>query len=639
MLVVIHYRQVAIADPRIGAFDGALHHQNVDDFRRLDTRHIAGTAARVKRACAERLTRARDEFRDQSLLVEAQAARQRGHKPIRELFADAPEVLTALKPCWAMSPLLVSQLLPGDVPYFDVVVFDEASQVLPADAVPALLRARRAVVAGDDRQLPPTSFFTAALTEDDEETEQADLAFTSGFESILDTLAPLLRMRMLIWHYRSHDERLIAFSNLHLYDRALTTFPGISGDECLEHVLVTQPPGVGGQEDSSSAEVQVVVERVLEHARTRPNESLGVISMGIKHANRISEALRRARTADPRFEAFFDETLEEAFFVKNLERVQGDERDAIILSVGYGKTADGRLLYRFGPLLQQGGQRRLNVAITRAKQRMTLVSSFAHTDMDPDRSPAEGIRLLAGYLEYAASRGRSLGPATLATPKLNPFEISVRDALTAAEIPLVPQYGASGYRIDFAARHPTKPGRMVLAIECDGASYHAAPTARDRDRLRQDQLEVLGWSFHRIWSTEWFRNQEAEVTTAVDAYRQAVAAADELDAAPPADRVLVHRTTDEAGTSPGASTLATVPVRGPKPPVPPGLPIDQYTQRELVAIVRWIESDTLLRTEDQVLAEVMRVLGFQRRGSRIVAAIQQAIAQARRSGQERLRPP
>ncbi len=350
MLVVIHYRQVAIADPRIGAFDGALHHQNVDDFRRLDTRHIAGTAARVKRACAERLTRARDEFRDQSLLVEAQAARQRGHKPIRELFADAPEVLTALKPCWAMSPLLVSQLLPGDVPYFDVVVFDEASQVLPADAVPALLRARRAVVAGDDRQLPPTSFFTAALTEDDEETEQADLAFTSGFESILDTLAPLLRMRMLIWHYRSHDERLIAFSNLHLYDRALTTFPGISGDECLEHVLVTQPPGVGGQEDSSSAEVQVVVERVLEHARTRPNESLGVISMGIKHANRISEALRRARTADPRFEAFFDETLEEAFFVKNLERVQGDERDAIILSVGYGKTADGRLLYRFGPL-------------------------------------------------------------------------------------------------------------------------------------------------------------------------------------------------------------------------------------------------------------------------------------------------
>jgi very-short-patch-repair endonuclease len=354
--------------------------------------------------------------------------------------------------------------------------------------------------------------------------------------------------------------------------------------------------------------------------------------MGIKHANRISEALRRARTADPQFEPFFDETLEEAFFVKNLERVQGDERDAIILSVGYGKTADGRLLYRFGPLLQQGGERRLNVAITRAKQRMTLVSSFAHTDMEPGRSQAEGVQLLTNYLEYAASRGGSLGRAVLTKPELNPFEISVRDALTAAGIPLIAQYGASGYRIDFAACYPTKPGRMVLAIECDGASYHSAPTARDRDRLRQDQLETLGWTFHRIWSTDWFRNQQAETQKAVEAYRQAVAAADEYDAAPSAPRVRAHRAVDQAGTSTPATTPAgAVPARGPRPPVPQGLPIDQYTQRDLVAIVRWIESDTLLRTEDQVLAQVMLTLGFQRRGSRIVAAVRRAITAAHRA--------
>jgi very-short-patch-repair endonuclease len=627
------YDQVTLADPRIGALDGQLHHQNAEDFRRLDATHIAATPMRVKRACAEQLTRVQDQFPDQSTLVEAQAARQRGHKPIRELFTAAPEVLTALKPCWAMSPLLVSQLLPADRPYFDVVIFDEASQILPADAVPALLRGRRAVVAGDDRQLPPTSFFTAAIAEEDEERQDVDLAFTSGFESILDTLTPLLRMRMLRWHYRSRDERLIAFSNLHLYDRALMTFPGITGEVCLEHVLVTQPPGLAGQEDSSSAEVQVVVEEVLEHARTRPGESLGVITMGIKHAKRIAEVLRQAPEADPHFAAFFDETLEEAFFVKNLERVQGDERDAVILSVGYGKTADGRLLYRFGPLLQQGGERRLNVAITRAKQRMTLVSSFAHSDMDPGRSQAKGVHLLTSYLEYAASRGSSLGPAALTTPELNPFEISVRDALTAAGIPLVPQYGASGYRIDFAAQHPTKPDRMVLAIECDGASYHAAPTARDRDRLRQDQLENLGWSFHRIWSTDWFHHQLAEVGKAVEAYQQAVAIADEHDAAPSAPRVMAHRVVDEAGmSSPTTALAAGVPARGPRPPVPPGLPIDQYTQRDLAAITRWIESDTLLRTEDQVLAEVMLTLGFRRRGSRIVAAIQRAIAQGPRSG-------
>lgn len=625
------YDQVALTDPRIGAFDGQLHHHNAEDFRRLDATHIAATPARVKRACAERLTRTRDQFPNQSILVEAQAARQRGHKPIRELFAAAPQVLTTLKPCWAMSPLLVSQLLPADRPYFDVVIFDEASQVLPADAVPALLRGGRAVVAGDDRQLPPTSFFTAAVADEDAENEEAELALTSGFESILDTLTPLLGMRMLTWHYRSRDERLIAFSNLHLYDRTLTTFPGIAGDQCLEHVLVDQPPGLAGQEDSSSAEVQLVVQQILDHARSRPNQSLGVIAMGIKHANRITESLRLARTADPQFEAFFDETLEEAFFVKNLERVQGDERDAVILSVGYGKTPDGRLLYRFGPLLQQGGERRLNVAITRAKQRMTLVSSFAHTDMDPSRSQAEGVRLLAHYLEYAASRGSNLGRAALTTPELNPFEISVRDALTAAGIPLLAQYGASGYRIDFAARHPTKPGRMVLAIECDGASYHAAPTARDRDRLRQDQLETLGWSFHRIWSTDWFRNQQAEVAKALQAYQRAVAAADEHDAAPSAPRVIAPRPVDEAGTVTPAATAAEVPARGPKPPVPPGLSIDQYSQRDLIAIANWVESDTLLRTEDQVLAEVMRTLGFQRRGSRIVATLQRAIRQARRN--------
>lgn len=399
---------------------------------------------------------------------------------------------------------------------------------------------------------------------------------------------------------------------MYLYDRQLTTFPGISGDECLSHVLVPFVPGQVGSEDSATPEVQRVVALILEHARERPEESLGVIAMGAKHADRINEALRSELATSPELEAFFEENQEEKFFVKNLERVQGDERDAIILSIGYGKNADGRLLYRFGPLNQQGGERRLNVAITRAKNRLTLVSSFDASDMDPDRSSAEGVKLLRLYLQYAASRGTNLGDAALDKPALNPFEVDVRDSLQAAGLGVVAQYGCSGYLIDFVAQHPTSPGRMVLAIECDGASYHSSATARDRDRLRQDHLERLGWCFHRIWSSEWFHDKPKEVARAVAAYEKAVRHADGP----------VQPSSSPEPPSVGASAC---PARTPRPAVPPGANITEYTQPELEAMVDWVRSDTLLRTEDQLLTEVMHELGFRKRGKRIVEAVTAAI--------------
>ena len=253
--------------------------------------------------------------------------------------------------------------------------------------------------------------------------------------------------------------------------------------------------------------------------------------MGIKHANRIEEALRRARGDDEDLDAFLDGTAseqarKEPFFVKNLERVQGDERDAIILTIGYGKTADGRMLYRFGPINNEGGERRLNVAITRARAQMTVVSSFAAADMDPGRLRSAGAQMLSRYLTYAESGGSNLGDVARDKPDLNPFERDVEAQLRAAGIPLIAQYGCSGYWIDFAAQHPTRPGQMVLAIECDGATYHSSATARDRDRLRQEHLERLGWTFHRIWSQDWFYHREAEITRALAAYRAAVTAAD-----------------------------------------------------------------------------------------------------------------
>ena len=633
---------VSVTDPRIGAFDGQAHLRTVTAFQAVDRDHIASTAQRVRRAVAENATRIRDAHPGESDVIEHQARLRRGHLPVRQLFQAAPHVLGALRPCWAMSPLVVSQLLPA-VRCFDIVIFDEASQVTPADAVGALMRADRAVVAGDPHQLPPTSFFTTSGGgEDDEDAEAQSLtamAGTQGMESILDVMGSLLPppmgTRTLNWHYRSEDERLIAFSNAqpNLYDWALTTFPGVAGADCLDHVLVPFRAGRVGQEDSVSDEVTKVVELVTQHARTRPNASLGVIAMGIKHANRIQEALRRAQADNETLARFIDGTAskraaKEKFFVKNLERVQGDERDAIILTIGYGKNADGRMMYRFGPVNNEGGERRLNVAITRARSRMTVVSSFSVADMDPARLRAEGAKMLRGYIAYAESRGSDLGNVAKEKPNLNAFERDVEACLRAAGIPLIPQYGCSGYWIDFAAQHPTRPGQMVLAIECDGATYHSSATARDRDRLRQEHLERLGWTFHRIWSQDWFYRREDETARAVAAYQAALDAADNCESR----RVLMGASTagEQAAPAP-ADSRPSAQRRGLCPVSTHRGSIDEYSRSDLAALVDWVESDTLLRTEDQLLAEMMRILGFQRRGSKITATLTSAITWARRS--------
>ena len=521
--------QIRVRDPRYAAHRGGALDEIASDFRARDVQHLAANRARVRRAWAQQLREAQDRHPLQARVIRKQAALRRGHLPLRRLLDQAHDVLFALKPCWAMSPLMVSQVLPA-ARLFDVVIFDEASQIIPADAIPSIIRGHQIVVAGDDRQLPPTNFFRQIGEEGDEAAEDEDslVSFGAGFESVLEALRPLLPTSPLTWHYRSRDERLVAFSNAHIYGGALTTFPGVLRDDCMRHVVVAQGPEPG-QEVSVTAEVAQVVELILEHARARPAESLGVIALGIKHADRIDMALRAALAAHPGLEGFFAEDQPEPFFVKNLERVQGDERDAIILSIGYGKHRDGRMRYQWGPLLRDGGERRLNVAATRARRRLTLVSSFSSHDIDPDRVTKAGARLLADYLEYAGSGGTAVGAS--GSDELNPFEADVRDRLAEFGITVVPQYGVGGYRIDFAAAHPGDPDRMVLAIEADGASYRESGSVRDRDRLRGEHLQRLGWSFHRLWSTNWFYDAKAEVTKLRDAYDRAVAAADQ--AAPP----------------------------------------------------------------------------------------------------------
>lgn len=348
--------EMAIQTPDIKGFVGATHNGYVEEFKHLDSGRLKLAKDRVRRLHAERTVTAMNNHPDQEALIKQEAAKTRRFKPLRLIFQEACEVMTAVCPCWMASPLSVAQLIHHDVK-FDYVIFDEAPQILPEDAIPAIMRGKYVIVAGDNKQLPPTGFFASGI--DDEENESA----AAGFESLLDMMLPFARSFHLNWHYRSRDEALIAFSNHWMYDNKLVTFPGVGGPTAVRHSLVNHVPEGDGQEESSSAEVLRVVDLVIRHAQEKPDKSLGVISMGIKHAMRVQAALDQAQSRHPELSEFFDPGRVDRFFVKNLERVQGDERDCIILTVGYGKDRAGNLPLRFGPILAAGGMRRLNVAV------------------------------------------------------------------------------------------------------------------------------------------------------------------------------------------------------------------------------------------------------------------------------------
>lgn len=615
-------------DNRLANFNSTTHNRVQKEFVEKDKEHLKTTPNRIKRAAAEAAISAMNTYEREDRLVRQEAQKKRRHISVRNLLRRAPNVLTAIRPCWTMSPLLVAETIPIGTKMFDVVIFDEASQIPPAEAIGSLARAPQTIIAGDDCQLPPTSFFGKQDADIDDEDDYEDTPITEGMESILDVAkASPLREEMLQWHYRSLDARLIAFSNAYIYNKALTAFPSTELNNPISHRLVPfrSVPGLTSN-TSHPDEVATVVDMIIQHARQHPTESLGVIAFGIRHAIRIDDGLRQriSELRDASIEDFFSEQAEERFFVKNIERVQGDERDAIILSVGYHKDANGRLPYRFGPLNQEGGERRLNVAVTRARAKLHLVSSFSHYDMDPGRSSALGVELLRQYLEFAASDGAELGASVSDVP-LNPFELDVLNQLRDKGIPMTPQYGVAGYRIDFACGHPDQPGRMVMAIEADGASYHSGHTARERDRLRQEALESRGWRFHRIWSTDWFKNRDKEVNKAVKAWKRAVKEADNGHA-PQTKQPAVN---GSAADTPAPTEYAPPKRKGRRPYIDPGQPIDKYASYQLEALARWILSDTLLRTDEDLMREMMDELGFKQLGRRIKAALQRAIDRVR----------
>jgi very-short-patch-repair endonuclease len=444
-------------------------------------------------------------------LVSHEITKQRAHIPIRQLMLRAGRAIQGLKPCFMMSPMSVAQFLAPGQMAFDLIVMDEASQLRPEDALGAVVRGTQLVVVGDPKQLPPTSFFQRTL--DDEADESDEKSAVAEGESILDiALGRYQPVRRLRWHYRSQHHSLIAFSNSEFYDDNLVVFPSAYHDHPELGVKYVDAKGVY-ENRRNALEAERVVEAILEHIMLHPSESLGVVTMNFEQRELIEELLDMKLKQDSFSSGWIDqkETTPEPFFIKNLENVQGDERDVIFISVTYGSDVQGNHFQRFSGVNTTSGQRRLNVLITRAKKRTVLFSS-----LDPDMIRAEantpwGVRALKGYLNFAKNGISARPEISPGAESSNEHEAAVGAVLKGAGYEVVPQVGVSGYFIDLAVRHPKKPGAFLLGVEFDGKSYHSGRSARDRDRLREMTLVNQGWKIHRIWSTDWFKNRNAEI--------------------------------------------------------------------------------------------------------------------------------
>lgn len=445
-------------------------------------------------------------------LIENEVSKQQRFISVRDLTQRAGKALLELKPCWMMSPLAVAQYVPKGALNFDLCIIDEASQMPPEAAIGALLRCKQVMVVGDTNQLPPSSFFKKMVDDDDAE-EDDNVLDESILEMANATFRPSRRLR---WHYRSRHSGLIKFSNRLVYDDNLIVFP--SATEAVARMGVEFKSVEGLYKSGTNPiEARTVVDAALEFMRVDPYRSLGIVTLNQKQRDLIIEEFEQALNRSPDAAAYVDMWKEqndglEEFFIKNLENVQGDERDVIFISTVYGPEALGaKVAQRFGPINGLAGKRRLNVLFSRAKEKIVTFSSMTAGDILAEETGNAGVYMLKRWLEYCASGVLDGGVTSTRQPDSD-FEIFVADQIRAMGYEAVPQVGVAGYFIDIGIRHPNWPYGFVLGVECDGASYHSAKSARDRDRLRQEVLEGLGWRFHRIWSTDWFNNprQEAE---------------------------------------------------------------------------------------------------------------------------------
>ena len=633
--------------PELKAFDGELHDRLVDRFQELDLARIELAREEIAHRHLSSIPRGNSGIGALGVL-NGELAKRRNLLPIRQLVEKAGPAIQSLKPIFMMSPLSVAQFLKPGAITFDLLVMDEASQIEPVDALGAVARAAQIVVVGDERQLPPTRFF-AKLTgddaEEDEESEEYQLR-ASAVESVLDLcLAKGVPDRMLSWHYRSKHQSLIAVSNREFYDNRLFIVPSpydaVAGMGLKFHFL-PQAHYDRGNTRTNPIEAKTVAEAVISHARANPGQSLGVATFSTAQRQAILKELELLRRANPHVEEFFGRGGAEPFFVKNLENIQGDERDVIFISVGYGKTATGYMAMSFGPLNGEGGERRLNVLISRAKLRCEVFSSITGDDIDLERARSRGVAALKMFLSFAQTGKLGVAQESGRDPD-SVFEEEVAAKLRGLGYDARAQIGVAGFFVDLAISDPEKPGRFVIGIECDGAQYHSSRSARDRDRLRQAVLESHGWIIHRIWSTDWYLrpNEElAKVQAAIDGAIIAWRERDENVAFIPAAAVPLQFTAeivnrDEAlvigHVGHAGHQDSTAPASLSVPYIEADFAVDRSLEPHLVQpglmakyVVRIVQTEGPIH-QDEIVTRIRLLWGLGRAGSRIRDAVEKAL--------------
>lgn len=617
------WEQALLQHAPIRQFERASHEATVKQFVKLDTLNQQYNRARAALKHWDGVPPL--EAGGQVNVLRTEFNKKARHMPIRKLMQSAGLAIQAIKPVFMMSPLSIANYLPPGALHFDLVIFDEASQVRPVDALGALLRGRQLVVVGDSKQLPPSSFFDSLLKEvDDEENVTADMPSILGMCDAQG--AP---QRMLRWHYRSRHESLITLSNQEFYENKLVIFPSPGADHKLGLVYhhLKEATYDRGKTRTNQKEADAIIEAVIEHARNFPELSLGVVAFSTAQMQAIQQSLEAARKKMPDVEAFFKAHPHEPFFVKNLENVQGDERDVIFISIGYGRTPEGTVNLSFGPLNNEGGERRLNVLITRAKQRCEVFTNLTAEDIDVNKTESEGVRALKNFLHFA-QHGNLQVPVTEDVLQKTPFEEQVADHLIAAGYTVHRQVGNKSFYIDLAIVDPENSGKYLIGITCDGAAYNAARSARDRDRLRQQVLEEMGWKIYRVWSTDWFRHPARELRrllAAVDnAKGKQIAIPDEMEEAE--DYTMVREADDTENSDIPLYTLAELPEEIAK---------KELHQHPVEKIQDWLEMVVQIESPvhtDEVTRRIIEAAGVARVGSRIREILRQAITYARNNG-------
>ena len=495
-------------------FSSDRHNATRREFAALDKKVVQLRGQHIANSCIGRAVTlpgtnsTRVNEKTEMRLLQHLFPQQQPRVPVRQILERAGRSIQELMPCFMMGPQAVAQFLKPGSMAFDIVVMDEASQLPPAQAIGAIARGSQLVVVGDPKQLPPTSFFSSMATPAD------GLAVTDA-ESILDIcMSQFHPTRQLRWHYRSQHHSLIAFSNQKFYDGKLIVFPSPHEKSRSLGVFYHYVADSIYQDQMNKVEAKRVVDAAVEHILTRPDDSLGIVTLNIKQRDLLADLLEDRLRSLPEAQAFREHWAQEGMglFVKNLETVQGDERDCILISTTFGKAPGTDVVRQhFGPISLPGGWRRLNVLFTRARKAIGVYSSLRPEDIISDTNTPVGTRSLRSYLEFVRDGVITQQQPTDLPPESD-FEVAVIDMLLRKGYEVTPQLGVAGFRIDIAVKHPHAAAGYLAAIECDGATYHSGVSVRDRDRIRQEILESLGWKdrIWRIWSTDWFRNPQGE---------------------------------------------------------------------------------------------------------------------------------